>query len=44
MLTTTLDKLDLKDIGFIHLDVEGMESDVIEGGINLIKKSFEEKK
>jgi FkbM family methyltransferase len=39
MLTTTLDKLDLKDIGFIHLDVEGMESDVIEGGINLIKKS-----
>ena len=40
--TTTLDQLlhqnIIKDINFIHLDVEGFELKVLEGSINLIKK------
>ena len=40
--TTTLDQLlhqnIIKDINFIHLDVEGFELKVLEGSINLINK------
>lgn len=37
--TTTLDLLDLNNIGFIHLDVEGFEQKVLNGSINLISKN-----
>lgn len=35
---TTIDSLDLNEIDFIKLDVEGYESKVIKGAINTIKK------
>lgn len=35
----TLDKLNIEDIGFIKIDVEGHECSVLKGGIELIKKS-----
>ncbi len=37
-LDSLLDKNIINDIGFLHLDVEGMEFNVIKGSINLIKK------
>ena len=35
---TNLDNLNLENIGFIHLDVEGFEYKVLQGSINIINK------
>jgi FkbM family methyltransferase len=36
--TCTLDSLDLGDVGFIKIDAEGFEKQIIEGGLATIKK------